>query len=79
MIKTQEEIDKEKENEYYKLIRKLGGYVMLKKPIRFRETPHSITQKIYFLNEKTNFNDYGLAKDTVLQKLRLLNSKLKPN
>ena len=76
-IQTQEDIDFYKASEYKRFLNILGGSIVLEKPIRFRETPHTPTKYIYELNIHDNFNDYGYARDTILQVLRGLTSKNK--
>lgn len=76
MIRTFEEIERQKENDFRLMINKLGGKVVLEKPIRFRLTPHSLTVKIHRLSIEDHFNDYGEAKDTVLQVLRRLTNNI---
>lgn len=75
-IQTQEDVDFYKSSEYKRFLNILGGNIVLEKPIRFRETPHTPTKYIYELDINDNFNDYGLARDTILQVLRgLVNKK----
>lgn len=71
-MKYESQINKEKSDLFYEMINKLGGYIKLKKPIRFRETPHMPTKYIFTLSSEDDFEMFGLAKDTVLQILRLL-------
>lgn len=70
MIRTTKEIEQEKEFEFYDLVKKLGNFIEFKKPIRFRETPHTPTQKIYGVSINDNFKNYGLAQDTIIQQLK---------
>ena len=70
MIETQEHIDERNRSLFYKYIEQLGGYIKFKKPIKFRETPHSKTKYITELSENDDFDSYGSAKDTILQVLR---------
>lgn len=72
MIKTQEQIDEEKRNEFHNRLLYLGGFFKFEKPIRFRLTPHSPTVKIYEISINDNFDSYGEARDAILQRLRLL-------
>lgn len=70
MIRTQEEVDQEKEDSFKRMIIELGGNIILEKPITFRLTPHSNTLKITKLSINDNFSEYKEARDTVLQVLR---------
>lgn len=72
MIKTQEQIDEEKRNEFHNRLLYLGGNHIFEKPIRFRLTPHSPTIYIHGTSIHDNFDAYGEARDTILQRLRLL-------
>lgn len=72
MITTQQQQQLEKYNVFLSLIEKLGGYVELKRPIRFRLTPHSPTVKIYKISITDDFNSYGEAQDAIIQTLKLL-------
>lgn len=79
MITTQEEQQREKHKVFLSLIEKMGGSVELKRPIRFRLTPHSPTVKIYKISITDDFNSYGEAQDAIIQTLKLLTNKTKNN
>lgn len=72
------------QQEYDRLLKQICGVFAvdytLEKPIRFRLTPHSNDVWIDVLKAGVNVEQhYGQAKWTVMQTLRLLNSKLCTN
>jgi DNA polymerase elongation subunit (family B) len=64
------------QKEYDTLIQNLGGNaIILEKPLKFRKTPHSKDIFIYEILPNYDVELYGDAKFTVLQHLRLINSR----
>ena len=64
------------QKEYDTLIQNLGGNaIILEKPLKFRKTPHSKDIFIYEILPNYDVELYGDVKFTVLQHLRLINSR----
>lgn len=61
-----------READWLELMNYFGGYVKLERPIRFNLTPHTKTVKIYELDIKTPFHEYGEIRDTIIQRLKWL-------
>lgn len=74
MIKTHEQIQEEKKQEFLNLIGFFDNELILDKPIRFRETPHSPTIKVYKISVN-DYDKYNLELDTIIQTLRLYKHK----
>jgi len=54
------------------LINYFGGYLKLEHRIRFKITPHSKEILIYELKSTDNIEQFGDAKNTVIQRLKWL-------
>lgn len=59
-------------DEFIELMNYFGGYIKLKRYIRFKLTPHSPIQKIEELRITDNFSEYGEARDTIIQRLTVI-------
>lgn len=75
-IKNICEMENKYQKEYDTLIQNLGGNaIILEKPLKIRKTPHSKDIFIYEILPNYDVELYGDAKFSVLQHLRLLNSR----
>lgn len=72
--------DNYREDEFKELIGYFGGYIKLDRPIRFNSSPHHPTIKLYEIDGKKSFYEYGDIRDTIIQRLlwlKYLNEKSK--
>lgn len=78
-IKTEEERKQDVINQVKSLIHYLGGNVVFKKPIRFRDTPHTKTKYIHSVSLDTCFEGMDDELNAINQRLKYIKNENSQN
>lgn len=70
MIQTEEQVRANKINTFKMLLNNLGGSHKFKKPLKYRETPHSPTMLIFEVSLNDDIDNIYDALDTIIQQLK---------